>query len=435
MSKIHKNIARLLQNKFLLVITGNGTVSILKLLMSVISNKVVAIFVGASGLALIGQLSSFISITLLVSSGGFNQGLTKYVSEYKANERQISSFVRTSFLATIITSIVSSIVVLILAKYLSKLIFFSETYSSILIIFAFSLVFYNINNLFLAIINGYQAYKSFFKVSLLITLIGVIFTISLVYFFSLYGALLSMVTSQAIVMPLTYLLIKKYGWIKYFFKGIFEQEKLMKLLRYTSITILGAIMWPIVHIWIRTYVINNISSEEAGLWEAVGKINDYIVRVALGAISVYLLPRFAELSKMSLLKKELLNAYKVLLPLLVMSFGIIYVFREYVILILYTKEFLKAGDYLLLQMVGTLFWMMKLVPMNLLLSKGFTSIYLKLEIGFCFLYLILSYLLIPKYGIQGIQASFAAYNLLYFAITIWFVSKRLLKQTDNGSIE
>ena len=82
-----KLIKYLLNNTFIKVSGTNGVITIFKSILTIIANKVVAVIVGSSGIAMIGQLQNFISIASLISNGGFNQGITKYISEKPTDEK------------------------------------------------------------------------------------------------------------------------------------------------------------------------------------------------------------------------------------------------------------------------------------------------------------------------------------------------------------
>lgn len=418
-------LKRIFRNNFIKISGANGVITIAKTIITIISNKVVATIIGTTGIAMIGQLQNFVSIITIFSNGGFNQGLTKYIAENKSEEKTVLEFIGTSFIVTFIITSLTALIILILSKSIAFNIFSNTKYTSIIIVFALTLFFYNLNSLILAIVNGFQLYRQYFKINITTTVVGSILTISLVLLLKEYGALLAIVLSQSVVCLFAYSYIKLSFWIKAFSFNYFNKEKLLLLLKYTTLTVLSALIWPVVSIIIRTYVINNISAQEAGLWQATRNINDFIVNIAIGSFSVYLIPKLSTITDKRLLKAEMVGIYKIIIPVTLFGFSVIYLLREYIILVLYTQDFLKVSQYLLLQMIGSFFWMCKVPIMNYLLAKGETKIYLINELIFAGLYVMLCILFIPIYKVQGIQLSFAIYNFLYLAANIILI-KRLL---------
>lgn len=426
---IKKKVLELFQNKFVRVSGTNGVITLLKTGVSLFSNKIIALVIGAAGIGIVGQLQNVMTIIMLISSGGFNQGLTKYISQEKEDEESLNKFIGTAFFATLFLSVVTGIVTAILSTYISTTIFGDRKYFSVIVVFALTLFFYNLNNLLIAIINGFQFYKRFFKINITTTIVSMVMSVGLVLLFNVYGALLAIVLSQSVVCLITYWMVKNDKWIAAFSYKYFSKDNLKLLLKFTSITIFSSILWPIVGIVIRTYVIKYISVQEAGFWEATTKLNVYIVNLAVGSFAVYLLPRLAEIKDPGILKREVKDVFKIIIPVTLLGFGTLYLFRDLVIRLLYTAEFLKVGDYLGLQMVGSFFWMCKMVPMNLLLAKGKTNLYLTFEIVFCLVYVLLAIIFIPMYGVQGIQLSFAVYNFLYFIVNLIAMNRYL--KTDG----
>lgn len=425
MSFIKVFFNRIFKNSFLKISGANGIVSIAGSILSMISTKVIALLIGTPGLAMIGQLHNFIQIITLVSNGGFNQGVTKYIAEDKNDEKNILQIIGTAFTVSFIITFLTTLIILIFSRAITFKIFTTSSYISIIIIFALTLFLFNLNSLILAVVNGFQLYQKYFKIKITTTIVGFALTIILVFLLKEYGALLAIVLSQSVVCIFAYIYVKKDFWINAFLFKYFNKQKLLLLLKYTSITVFAAILWPIVSLIIRTYVINNISVQEAGLWQATLHINTYIVNIAIGSFSIYLLPKFSSLTDKSELKKEFISIYKIIIPISLTGFICIYLLRDYVVLLLYSKEFLKVGNYLLLQMVGSFFWMCKVPLMNYMLAKAHTNIYLISEFFFALLYVLLAILLIPKFQVQGIQMAFAIYNFVYLIINI-FLIKRFL---------
>lgn len=420
-------LKRSTQNTFLKVSGANGIISVAKAVLVIISNKVLAIIIGTTGIAMIGQLQSFTTIITQLSNGGFNQGLTKYVAENRNNKKEVLEFIGTSFIVAFTLTSLTAFFIIILSKTISLKIFTTSAYFSILVVFAFTLFFYNLNSLILAIVNGFQAYRKYFKINITTTIVGFILTITLVLLLKEYGALLALVLSQSIVCLFAYLYIKREYWIQAFSFKFFQKFKLTLLLKYTAVTIFGSVIWPVVSIVIRTYVIRNISAEEAGLWQATRYIDTYIVNIATGSFAVYILPRLSSLPDAKSLKRELYSLYKIILPLALGGFIFIYLLRHYIVLFLYSKEFMKVTEYLLLQMIGSFFWLCKSPLMNFMLARGMIKIFIICELIFALLVIILAIILIPRFQVQGIQFTYAVQSFLYLLVSIFLV-KRWLKK-------
>ena len=56
--------------------------TVVKILAGLVINKAVALYIGPSGLALIGQFQNFSQMVNKAAQGGVNAGVTKYAAEY-----------------------------------------------------------------------------------------------------------------------------------------------------------------------------------------------------------------------------------------------------------------------------------------------------------------------------------------------------------------
>ena len=213
-----------------MVSSANGFISIARALLRIVSNKIVAILIGAEGVALIGQLQNFMTIITQLSNGGFERGLTKYIAENKNNGKEVLEYISTSFIVTLSLSTVTSLVLILISKTVSIKIFTTSIYTSILIVFAATLFLYNLLIIILAIVNGFESYRQYFKINISLTLVGFLLTIILVFLFKEYGALLAIVLSQSLVCIVAFIFIEKEYWLKAFSFNFFNKYKLKLLL-------------------------------------------------------------------------------------------------------------------------------------------------------------------------------------------------------------
>jgi O-antigen/teichoic acid export membrane protein len=74
--------------------TGIGTV--IGFISGFVVNKVIAVFIGPSGVAMISQFQNFIAISTVAATGGIEQGAVKYVAEVRKKEENKAVVLSTS---------------------------------------------------------------------------------------------------------------------------------------------------------------------------------------------------------------------------------------------------------------------------------------------------------------------------------------------------
>ena len=164
--------------------------TLVKMLTAFVSIKIVASILGPTGVALIGQLNNFASIVMTLAAVGINQGVTKYISENRESKGEVRKFIGTAFKMTLFSSIFFGVNLIIFNKFLSSKILQTNEYGFVFIVFGCVIIFYALNNLLLSIVNGFQQYKKFVIINIINSLIGLFFTVTLVYIWELKGALI-----------------------------------------------------------------------------------------------------------------------------------------------------------------------------------------------------------------------------------------------------
>ena len=181
------------------VFSLTAVATIVKGLTGFISVKVIAVVIGSSGIAMLGQLTNFSSIVMTLATGGIGNGVVKYVAQYKEKSVIIKIYLSTAFRVIIFSSAICSLVLIFFATFFSKVIFFNENYSYVFTLFGATIILYAFNSFFICIVNGYKQFKSYVAINIFDSLSGLIFSLILVMLFGLKGALIGAVTYQSVM--------------------------------------------------------------------------------------------------------------------------------------------------------------------------------------------------------------------------------------------
>ena len=194
MGIVHKILSfsqRTLKADIVKVFSFTAMSTVVKMLTGLISVKVVASIIGPSGVALVGQLNNFATIAMSLASGGINNGITKYVAEYKEDKERIKDCLSTALQITAVCSLLVGTFLILFNSYLSKVILLSPDYNYVFIIFGFTILLYALNLMLISILNGFKEFKRYVRINIANSVIGLIFTLSFVSVLRLPGALIS----------------------------------------------------------------------------------------------------------------------------------------------------------------------------------------------------------------------------------------------------
>lgn len=407
----------------------SGIITLIRISSGFVANKVIAIYTGPGGVAIVGAFSNLISIVLTFANGAINTGVVKYTAEYEESNDKLKLLFSTSFKISLYCSGFVGMLLFFFGAFFSSWIFNTHLYDNPIRVLGTTTVFYSLNSLLISILNGKKQIKTYTIVNTVGSIIGLVFSLILVYFFKIDGALYALVLSQSIVFFVTLFLITKMQWFSLdYFKQKMNLEIIKKLSHYSLMAIVTALTVPVSQIVLRNMLISTHGIQFAGLWQGMMRISDGYLMILTTALATYYLPKLSSLHTNIELRSEILNGYKLILPIVFLSSLLIYILRFFIIELLYTPDFSLMSDLFLYQLVGDFFKMASWILGYLIVAKSMTKIYIITEISSTLSYIILGYVCVDYFGIKGISIAFAINYFLYF-ITMIVLFRKLLINT------
>ena len=166
-----------------------GTSSVLVLMLDLVRVKILAVFLGPSGVGILSVLNHFHTVAVTCIGLGLGTGIVKYVSSFKhiGDEPSVRSVLSNSFQITFLLSFMVLAVSVFIRGRLSNWMLSDTRYSLFIVLYALSFplaVFPITTNSFL---QGLKRIKPLAKINVLRSSISLLFIIPLVYFFRLRG--------------------------------------------------------------------------------------------------------------------------------------------------------------------------------------------------------------------------------------------------------
>lgn len=409
--------------------------TLVKMLTGFVSVKVVASIIGPAGVALVGQLNNFATIAMSLSSGGINNGITKYISEFRNDEGKVRTYLSTALRITVICSLCVGVAMIVLNRLLSRLILQTEEYWYVFLIFGFTILLYAINSMLLSVVNGFKEFKKYVKINIANSIVGLCFTLAFVLTLGLPGALVSAVTYQSVMLFITMWLIRNSAWAAWSnFKGLLNKLASKQYFKYTLMTLTTAATVPISQLLLRSYVISEISPIEAGWWEAMNRLSNMYLMVITTSFTVYYMPRLSELSDKFELRREILKAYKLIVPMLIVGFTLIYLFRHLIITILFSSEFQPMENLFIWQLIGDFFKICSWLLAFLMVAKARMKAYITTEIVFALTFICLGFVFMRLNGVVGITQAYLINFILYLICMVILFKDILIIKRDKTDL-
>lgn len=409
------------------VFSLNALSTFVRMLAGMVSVKVVAVIIGPAGIALLGQLNNFSTILLGMANGGINSGITKYVAEYKEDENKVKGYISNALRITLICSLAVSLILIFCCKQLSQLILLTDDYYYVFIVFGITLILFTLNGLVTSILNGYKEFQLYVKVSIVGTIVGLLYSILLVFLWGLPGAMINAVTFQSIMFFVTLWMCRKLPWLKReYFSQKFNKPIIKRYLGYSLMTLTTLALLPTSQMFLRGYVISELSAANAGIWEGMNRISNMYLSVITSAFSIYYLPRLSEIEDPRELRSEIIRCYKVIVPILILICAVIYIFKHVILILLFTPEFYPMEKLFGWQLAGDFMKICTWLLSYIMVAKAKTLFFVSTEVGLTITYFALSFVFLQINGITGLcQGYFVNYLVNIFVMLILF--KHIIK--------
>ena len=391
-----------------------------RVIAGILTSKAIAVFIGAEGLALIGNLQNFVGATQTVSVLGFYNGVVKYIAEYKENAVKLSKTISTVFYLGFISTMVVSFFCYFYADTINEIIF--PTYSSygyVIKIFAIVLPFYALNMFSFSIMNGFSKYKILIVFNIIGQILGVSITLLLIYQNKIDGALISVAIAEALIFLITLVgIINRRSLVPIIKIKEVSLSYFKKLSSYSLMALFSAVIMPLIAIVIRSYIMEVEGHKFAGFWEAMSRISKYYLMFVTSIMALYILPRFSEIENDKEFRKEVFSFYKTVIPKLAIGLIVIYFSKSFIISLIFTKEFQPVEDLFLWQLLGDIVKVLSLVIAYQFLAKKMFWHYIITEAFLVIMTYVTSIYFIGLYGVKGAVIGHFASYLMYFGVIL-----------------
>jgi PST family polysaccharide transporter len=416
-------------------ITNNGLIKlgfinsisiVIKIIASIISSKALAIFVGPSGLAFIGIFREFINMFANVSSLGLQKGIVKYASELKTKSVKLNKFLSTTMILGLVVSIIFSILLFSFSQTINNYLFPNYDYSFVLKVFALITPITVFNTFYISILNGLGYLKNIIKINILLYVLNMIAVVVLSYYLKILGAMLAISFFSVLQLVSIFILKPKNVPLLLIDKVIFSKKHLNKLLGYTIMTITSLFLFPFISILIRNEIIINISEDAAGFWEAMKRISDNYLLFASSLVLLSVLPKLSENNTNENFKNVVFTFYKSIIPFFAIGLFLIFLLKDFIILLFYSKEFLPTISLVKWYALGDLFRIMGMVlAINFYANRDIKG-YILTDIFLAVVMYISTIVLLRTFGLVGGAMAYLLSYVFYFILLVVVYRKKLL---------
>lgn len=430
-------LRRFIGGNMLLKITSFNSIAIgVRIVAGLISSKVIAFYLGAPGMALLGDLRNFLTSVQGVSTLGMTNGVVKYTSEFKNEPAILKKVLTTSFILGAFATILTAFALFFGAPYWNSFLFGdSQNFTFIFQILGLALPFYALNTLLVAVINGYAKFKWIIIINATTNILGLLVTVFLIYTRNIEGAFIAIVTVPSLALFVTGIaLIRKSRFLNFFKFANFDWFYVKKFGSYTGMTLFSAISTPWIFIAIRQRIINVDGLTNAGYWDAMLRLSDYYLMFVTSVLTLYILPKLAAIKTTKAFRTEVFNFYKTILPLFGCGLLLIYLLRNLLVRLVFTEDFLAMSPIFCWQLGGDLLRVASLVIAYQFLAKNMFWTFIGTQIFSLGVIYFSSVFFIDRYGFVGAGMGHLFSYFIYLVVVLFIFRKALFYTNPQETI-
>lgn len=430
---MYRNSKNLFAKDLFKIFTLNSATLIARLFTGLIITKVSALFIGVSGLGVLGLVRNFITLLDSILLLGTKNGIISHLSSSKDKSKNIA-YISSLFWFFLTISITICGVMLILKPQINHY-FFSNKISSVFIylLFVFSIPFQAMSILFGSILNGLRKYKTLSIVSILSSILSLLVTIVLILKFNITGAIISIFISSILVFIVTlYFFKKEYSLLKIIQLSPINLKLLLPLLKFSIMTLVVSFLSTALANYIRVEIVSKFSIEYAGYYEAILRISTLYMTFVSSLISFYYLPEISKCINQSQVNSIIKSYLRSFTPIFIMLMGILLLTSDWLIKLFYTKEFLVIVPYLKYQIIIDILKSIFMIVGMQFFAFGNLKGFLFTEfisMGFQFLFF---YFGIKIIGFEAVWISQILSSLIYLFTLIMYFKKNPLQKNEKS---
>jgi PST family polysaccharide transporter len=408
-----------------------GGASLFNLLASAVRIKYVALLVGTAGIGIFSYLVNFVQVAVSVASLGIASGVVKLTSEYASREREdeIRRLKSTSISLTFWFSILVCIVLLVAAPQISLLLMGDVKYTTLVRLISLSIPCLIFTQSITALLNGYKAIREIAMISVGSGLISVIIVFPLVWKLRVNGVVLHFFLSSLLGLAVAVAFYRRrmqdprlLPFLS--FRGF--DVRLVKLLAAFGIaTFVMGVSQSLAFLFVRKLIAVRFGESGVGLYQLPFALTLQYLNIVLTALLTYSLPTMSAMQDDGSLREELNKTLRASLLVIVPIIATLLVLKRFLVLLLYSKEFLPSVGLLEVQLLGDFFKVIAFVFGVVVLARARLAAWLLLDLIWDALFIGLSYLLLPQRGLVAVAIAFlGAYGAMSVGYAV-YVRRRM----------
>jgi O-antigen/teichoic acid export membrane protein len=386
-----------------------GGVQIFNIIISIIRSKAIAILLGPAGMGIAGLLTSSTGLISVLTNFGLGRSAVKNIAE--ANESndiaRISKVVHVLRKLVWASGLLGAILCFSFASYLSEFSFDNDSYTAAFKWLSITLLLNQLTSGQFVLLQGMRKLKLLAKSNLLGSVLGLIVSLPLYYFYNIKGIVPALILTAIFSLGSAWFFSRKIHIEKYRI-GLEETKSISKdMLTMGFMLSLSGLMAVGASYIVRIFISNRGGIEDVGLYTAGFAIVNTYVGLVFSAMASDYYPRLSGIAHNNKKSIQLINQQAeigvlILAPIL----AVFFIFINWIVVLLYSEKFIDVNEMIHWAALGIYFKVTSWSIGMIFMAKGAANIYFWNQVIANIYMLILNILGYYFFGLTGLGISF-----------------------------
>jgi len=403
-------------SKFWKIFLGSGSVTAFNALRSFVINKLLAVFLGPSAFACVGQFVNLMAIGQATSSLAMQNGWVSLTAQNKDNVKQLHGVWRGGMRMTTFASIFTCMVAVILCFVAPVELFLPgipKRLAQAAILFALpGILATNIVTISASVMNGLGNLRRWALINIVTSLWQMVW----VAFFLYTGRLsvLSVIATQSVLAGILAARLAARAGFSFKIIRMSVLDIRGPWVSYALMGIVPMVLTPVVLTFVRSYIGSTMGWNAAGIWQGIYKISDFFASLLSATLGVVLLPKITDKLSRAQFREIFYPVFLRMVALSLVLVALLYVFRDAVVSLFLSDAYAGAAQYMAPQLLGDFFrsagWCLAFV----LIARRSAKSFLVIEVGAQLLFAVAAFAGVKFLEFNGPVAAYALENFVTF---------------------
>ena len=407
-----------------------------RLFSGLVVNKILAAYVGPSGVATVGQFRNVIELSVVVASFGCNTGTVTAIASTDQNSKANFTIKQTVISICAISTLACSLVLFLFRDAIAAATIGTEESGQVVGVFSITLWFFLLNQLLLYFIAGENDTKTYARAGIIQNIVLATSVAGGAFFFNLMGALVALASNQVLSVGLNLWICMraKYLSADHFRFGV-DRRAARTILSFSAITLVNTVCVSVSLILIRNHLGSYFGEEVAGYWQAVWQISEYYLGIFILFMSVQLLPTLSSYDyDLSRIFSTVINTILFVFLASLILLSCCFIFRLEILSLLFSDEFFPASVFFKYQLIGDCFKIVSYVFGYYFIVRRFFSILVLTPILCSSSFVCLTILLSDVVGPVSVSISHAITYICYFVVGLIIFLYSIFYATEQAAV-